>query len=317
MNEHETHELISIDVAEKQILIELERISNNSRGEPLTWGPTPLISTREVSQQQIGVKGEIASLFEDGNIPELVSPQLAIYIEMLNMSHTANRENENQVSFICRENMDLHGVPLEALEVLNRALMGSASPAELLFVQSLLGIPSIELASLTHPYGQRIEQLGEMRGAVNEAIVLMGGYAVEDTHPVFEVKGSDNPHHPWDMQGVHITRTTIFGYLENGTKVCEQSSAVILLDQLGPELAAATRAVPFENNRHWTAQVARACNLLKLAPALFSDDEHEKVIPIATTMVSLDPIMVELLLSKESKQTRQTQHYRGVQASKI
>ncbi|MBC7459104.1 hypothetical protein H7200_00095 [Candidatus Saccharibacteria bacterium] len=294
--------------SEKSLLADLVRIKENSKGEPLTWGATPLIASIDIKLQQDSVKEVINSLFEDENVPNYVSPVLASYIDVLNMSRTANRESKNQDSFAYRQKTDLDGVPLESLEVFERALRGYASPAELLFLSKMLGIPTIELASLTHPYGQRIELLKEMRPSVNNAIELMGGTLVRGIAPEYEVKASDNPHNPQKMQGLHMTRKTLFGSLPGGTDIIERSSFVILLDRIPAETAKVIRSVRYEENPQWSKQVFKRAALDVVVPVLLADDEHDKAVPVSTTVVAVNETLSQLLLTESAIQARQRQY---------
>lgn len=314
MNGYEKNSLASVSVPENNLLTDLARISKNNRGEPRTWGSTTLISSNEVRLQQNEVKGEIDVLFEGKNVPDYISPELANYIYVLNMARTVNRESHNQDSFAYREKMDLDGIPLEALEVFNRAVIGYASPAELLFVQKLLGIPSIELASLTHPYGQRIELLKEMRPAVNEAIVLLGGRLVKGVPCTYEVKGGDNLEDPQQTQGIHMTRKTIFGYLDDGTEIVERSSFVVLVEQLPDGCRKAIRTLPFKNNPDWNEQANRL--LSKIVPTFLDEDAYDKAVPVSTTVVAINAKLEAKLLSEEAIRTRQRQ-FLAAHASKI
>ncbi|HEY8886123.1 MAG TPA: hypothetical protein VIM31_01335 [Candidatus Microsaccharimonas sp.] len=316
MDENKTERLISPDVSEDVLRKILEHIKVNNRGEPLTWGATPLVMSPDVKMQQEAVKDVIAELFESSHIPSYVSESLAAYIDALNMSRTVNRESHNTESFIYRKKTDLDGIPFEALEVFDRALKGFASPAELLFIMRLLGIPTIELASLTHPYAQRITMLDDMRPAINEAITLMGGTLVKGINPVFEVKGSDNPHQPELMEGIHMTRKTLFGKLPDGTDVIERSSFVLLIDELPENIAHTIRSIPYENNPFWTNQIRRAGKLYEIAPLLLSGDKHDKAVPVSTTVVAINEALSEELLSKEAKRARRVQ-YLASHASKI
>jgi hypothetical protein len=291
---------------EGALLAEFRRVASNEHGEPLTWGATPLVLSPDVALQQNDVKMQIAELFEDGHIPSYVSKDLAEYIEVLNMSRTYNREDHNRNSFVYRGKTDLDGIPFEVLEVLDRALKGSASPAELLLIARVLEIPTIELASLTHPYGQRIEQLEPMRDAVGEAITLLGGRKIIDKAPEYEVKGSDNPHDPSSMEGIHMTRKRKVGILPDGTEIMERSSFVILIDNLPAEVAEKVRSIAY--GPAWAEEVLRAEDLDILIPMLLDDDIHDTAIPISTTVVAINPELEKRLLSKEAMRARNRQY---------
>jgi hypothetical protein len=307
MNENSENNLMSVSESEKSFLADLSRIKENSKGEPLTWGATPLLASIDIQLQQDAVKEVLNSLFESKNVPDYISPTMANYIDVLNMSRTFNRESKNQDSFAYRDKTDLDGIPLESLEVFERALRGYASPAELLFLASMLGIPTIELASLTHPYGQRIELLDEMRPSINEAIVLLGGTLVRGILPEYEVKGSDNPHNPAQMHGIHMTRKTLFGTLPDGTEVIERSSFVILIDALPVRIADLVRSTRFEDNPQWSKQVLKRTGLETIVPLLLKDDEYNKAVPVSTTMVAMNAPLMEKLFTEQAIRARQLQ----------
>ncbi len=300
MNEYKKEHSLS---PEKLLSNQIEHIANNPHGEPLTWGATPLVLSPDVRMQQINVKKILVGLFESPHVPSFVSDNLAGYIEVLNTSRTLNREAHNTESFIYRKKTDLDGLPSEALEVLDRAINGFASPAELLLIAELLGIPTIELASLTHPYGQRIEELKDMRSAINSAILLMGGKLSHARGSVFEVKGSDNPNRPDIMEGLHITRKTLFGSLPDGTNVIERSSFVLLVDQLPKEIALIIRSIPY--SPYWSEQILRAGKINTFAPLFLDGDKHDKAIPVSTTTVAINDALSAELLNKKAIRARQ------------
>jgi hypothetical protein len=300
-------EFISPSMSENTLYAEFQRVAHNERGEPLTWGSTPLVLSPDVVLQQNGVKSLIAELFEDGNIPSYVSKNLAEYIDVLNMSRTYNREDHNRNSFAYRGKTDLDGIPLKVLEVLDRAVKGFASPAELMLIAQILEIPTIELASLTHPYGgERIEMLKPMRAAVDQAIELLGGRTIKDKAPTYEVKGSDNPHDPSSMEGIHMTRKRIVGVLPDGTEIMERSSFVILVDNLPEEVAQKIRSISYGEN--WAQEVLRAEDLNILIPMLLDEDVYDTAIPISTTVVAINPELERRLLSKEAMRARNRQY---------
>jgi hypothetical protein len=294
-------------LTEDALLVEFRRVAANERGEPLTWGATPLVLSPDVVLQQNYTKNQIEELFEDSHVPVYVSKNLAEYIEVLNMSRTYNREDRNRNSFVYRGKTDLDGVPIEVLDVLDGAIKGFASPAELLLIARVLEIPTIELASLTHPYGQRIdEHLDPMRRAVDEAVDLLGGQKMKDPLCAYEVKGSDNPHDPSSMEGIHMTRKRIVGVLPDGTEIMERSSFVLLIDNLPPHVAAKIRSIKYDAS--WSDAVLNAANLHVLIPLFLEKNMYETAIPISTTVVAINPKLEERLLSKEAMRARSRQY---------
>jgi hypothetical protein len=291
--------------SEEIVLDEIKKVAENERGEPMTWGATPMVNTADVIDQQRDVKRHLEEYFVGEHVPDYVSPHLAEYIETLNMARTVSRETRNMNSFEFRGKTDLDGTPFEFLEVLDRSVMGSASPAELLLVAKILKIPTIELASLTHPYGDRdrMAHLDTMRSAIENAVTIMGGSSCEG-RAMYEVKGSDNPHDPSLMEGLHMTRKRIVGVLQDGTEIMERSSFVLALDKLPDAMSEKIRSIPFENDKFWANKVRRAEKLYELVPQLLEADANETAIPISTTVVAMNPELQETLLTDEAMSAR-------------
>jgi len=298
----------SFELSNDSLLERIELVSQNAKGEPLTWGATPLLLSHESSMQQLAVKGFISDLFIKKNRPKYISNDVGEYIETLNMARTMQRESRNTASYLYRGVESFESLPLEVISVIDRALRGGASPAELLLVAEILEIPTIELASLTHPYGQRIGLLKEMRPAVNEAIVMMGGTlfdANDEAHqPVYEVKGSDNHYDTSAMNVLHMTRKTPFGVLMDGTENIERSSFELLLKNIPSGLAEKIREIPY--GRNWGKQVAEIQGLTtQFVPAVLHNDEYKIASPLSTTIVARNPELEKNLLSTEAKRSRQ------------
>lgn len=316
MNMPEQDQISSVENAvDDSAFLELYR--QNEQGTPLGWGPSPLDINDEIVDQQRNVHDELSRLFRPEALPDYVSPALARYIEDLNMARTAHRERLNHDSYCYRRDYRHEGVPLEALDILARAQTGNAAPAELLYIRRVLGIPTIELSSLTHPYGgERIKNyLAPMRRANTQAIVMHGGRLCEET-PIYEVKGrsaihydvdEDGQHIPDEQRhydGVHMTRKTKVGILPDGTAVIERSSFVINLNSLPSEYRDAIRAVPFMNNENWARQVRRANKFYEYVPQLLEDNDFEKAIPISTTVVAMNESDMEVCLSETATRAR-------------
>lgn len=301
---------------ELQLLQTLESVRQNDRGEPLTWGATPLVMTPEITLQQFAVQEVLQDLFSEENTPNYISSELAEYIHIINMARTAQRDARNTDSYIYRGAEGLGRLPLENLDILERTIKGSGSPAELLYIASVLEIPTIELGSLTHPYGQRIEELKNMRPAVNEAIVIMGGTLVTARNQEYEVKGSDNPHDTSHAEGLHMTRKTIFGYLPDGTDVMERSSFILRIDQLPRDMKIAIREIPYKNNTTWSQQVREVEGLCDYVHELLDGDAYEIAIPVSTTVVARNRQLEEKLLNPDATKARRIK-YLALLASKI
>lgn len=284
--------------------ISLEELRTNERGEPLTWGATPLILTPEIQLQQADVREALRPLFKKKNVPIKASKRLIQYIDDLNTARTFNREEKNKESFLCRRKNDLDDMPFESIEMLHRAAKGHASPAELLYLADGFGIPSIEIASLTHPFGQRMQFLEPMRDATNNAIEMMGGILADET-PTYEVKGANELRFTEDMKGLHMTRKTLMGILPNGFEVVERSSFVIVMKHLPEHIATAICAIPY--GKDWAEMVLRIRGFGDIVSDLLEQDEYEKAIPVSTTIVAMHEGLSNELQTEAVQRARQRQ----------
>lgn len=290
----------------------------NPRGLPETWGAVPMLTSCDIQEQQNLVHQQQSELFSPEHVPSYVSRELAGYIEMVNMSRVEHRESKNRDSFSYRGVLKMD-VPLDHLDVFAAAQDGTASPAELLYVRSVLRMPSVELASLTHPYGQRIGHLDEMRSAVNQAVLMHGGrLAHELPRPAekyarlrfdralveYEVKGADQLNDPQKMEGIHMTRKRKIGVLPDQTEIYERSSFIVRLDALPEHYRTAIREIPFEGNRNWAQQVRRAENFYEYVADLLKNDDFAAAIPLSTTVVAKHDNDTALFLSEAARLKR-------------
>lgn len=298
----------------------------NERGEPLTWGATPFEPTGEVIEQQRLVEVSLAKLFRRSNrfnrngIPRYVSGDLAEYIEQTSMARSARRVDHNRNSFAYRQKIDIEGVDFDVLGMLDRAKSGHASPAELLHVHNVFGIPTLELASLTHPYGKRIELLTPMRAAVRQAITMHDGLLEEASLPYYEVLGSDNLRDTSKANSILMTREVPVGITGHDsdsigsyeTLIAERSSFIVRIDVASgfdQELATAIRSIPYENNnKTWSRQVAEAGQLFENVPSFLETNDFKRAVPVSTTIIAHSPKLEELFLNLEHVKQRQRQH---------
>lgn len=297
----------------------LEKVATMERGEPSTFGATPLDNLITLKQQN----DLLADLLQHTySVPDGVSIQLASYVHEtfgVRFRQRASANNDNYTSsLITREAEEYKENPV-IQEVIDRAETGFASPAELLIVQNLLGIRSVELACLTHPYGERIDTyLSQMRNVVGKSVEEMGGELIEEPEAHYRAKEiilNDVSSEKWatlsnaerlavaeeygGVCGLLMTRKREIGYMPNGTIIKERSSFILRLDESCPitsEEYAAMLAVPA--NKDWQDEVVKAGNLDKAAEMLLSMDAFTIAIPVASTIYAHNHTIAELVQAR-------------------
>jgi len=293
----------------------------NPRGEPLTWGATPLQPLGEVIFQQKEAEMELDRLFME-NIPAGTPENLADFIYDSSTMRSAHRISKNMDSFAYRHKVDFDNVDFDTMGMYTRALSGHASPAELIHVQHVFGLPSIELASLTHPYGKpdRMALLEPMRAAVEESIVMHKGFLNRNAKPELEVLRCDDIYNLESVNSLLMKRETPIGTVTIHSEelgifesvIVERSSFVLRIDEASgfdPKLAEAIRSIPYGEN--WTRQVRRAGKLREVVPELLDSDSHEQAIPISTTTLAYSNELINQLLTPQHMRTRQHQLIAG------
>lgn len=66
------------------ILPTIEQVLTNERGEPMTWGATPMVLNANTMPQQVEVGAELGKLFDDDKVPEYVPDSVADYVRLIN-----------------------------------------------------------------------------------------------------------------------------------------------------------------------------------------------------------------------------------------
>lgn len=266
----------------------LETVSAAPAGRPETYGATPL-NHAAAYKQQLSLRNNLAELLED-DIPEGVPDAIIEYMKDTFVSRFIRRGTANHENYLSalRTREEISDDPFIQAMV-ERAELGHASPSELLVVQQLMGIRSVELACLTHPYGKKIELLEPMRESVRENIELLGGEFYEDPEARYRVKGFAGEFGDYS-QGVLMTRKRIIGNMPDGTIVCERSSFVLRLDDESAvsqeSVAAITAAVaklgPMSTD--WQNEAVVAGNLDEITNHLLGNNIFAQAIPVSTTI---------------------------------
>ncbi len=277
-----------------------EKAATIPRGEPETFGSTPLDHGLAYTQQ----RELLQNLQElvDTDIPEDIPENIAEYMKDTFAARFHSRGNANHENYLtalhsCEEFAD---DPV-ASEVLSRAKLGHASPAELLLVRQMLGIRSAELACLTHPYGKRLEYITPMREAVRDSVELLGGTYDDEPETRYRVKGVVNEIQ-WEAdytEGFFMTRKRNLGVMPDGTVIRERTSFILRRIAIPWQNLQAIRRLDAKDST-WQDEAVKVGYLSDIADVLLEADEYSLVIPVSTTIYAFNPETAALIDVRES-----------------
>jgi len=281
----------------------LEKAQFLRRGEPLTYGATPLSRARTI-QQQLDLALDLQQLtYRD--IPEDVPMEIIGYVHATFVTRFHNRAEANEENYMGALNVHTEFSP-EVQEMFQRGELGQASASELLLTRQLLGIRSVELACLTHPYGKRIEDLlPEMREAVKDHVELLGGTYYDEPETRYRVKeivGYDKGEEKLD-KAVLMTRKRTMGTMPDGTIIRERSSFVLRLDDKSPftkhEISLLNSVDLSQDD--WQDKLMKLGKLDEVAALLLAMDEFSYAIPISTTIYAYNPETAQAIEKRDAQ----------------
>lgn len=283
----------------------LKDLAQMSRGEPLTWGTTPLDPYRpDIVAQQNVVHRDLDETFpkKSRQVPYGLKWGTARFIHDNYLIRRYHRETRNHGSYLSRGKVDISDYPLEVLDFIDRSIAGNASPAEIILAAQLQQIPTAELGSVTHLYGgERLKLLKPMRAAIRDGIEYFGGTVCE-SKPEYEVAGVNYFNQDYDITEpcLLMTRTTKIGEITQTIKVIERSSFVLVIPRLDTQLASAIKQTKY--GKTWADDITSISGFEETVSQLLQTDQHDKAVPISTTSVYIDEQLVEKLLKDESYQ---------------
>lgn len=282
-------------------------------GTPETYGATPL-NHMLAYEQQSKIKAYIQDLV-DNDVPEAIPAEIAEFIGTtfaVRFHHRSHANHENYLTALRPKSDFVHDPRM--IDMIGRAEMGHASPAELLIVRKCMGIRSIELACVSHPYGKRIDHLSMMRSAVREAVELMGGTYFEHPETRYRVKGSLEIGVPLDRAtfdtGFFMTRKRTLGVMNDGTIIRERTSFALRTDTaeaVPPVALEAVRQVGAPesyDDKEWQDAVVRAGKLDIIAATLMEADEFSLAIPISTTIYAYNKETADTIRAIQKKERK-------------
>ena len=247
-----------------------------------TYGATPLDRVTTL-MQQLDLRIRLLDLLREvpGGIPlEIASRTHDAFGKRFDGRGNANDENfvtslmyarQDEIDYIFREMIDKAG-------------LGHASTAELLLVREVMGIRSVELACITHPYHVDGGQLDDMRAAVDLGVLSVGGTVYDNPKPRYAVKESigDTPESFDARLGFLVTRKRDIGILSDGTEIRERSSFILRTDML-PQYMQDVIAEIDPADPDWMKKVEAIDGLEEHISQLLELDMFDCAIPISTT----------------------------------
>jgi hypothetical protein len=282
----------------------MNNLSNTQREElqyHLSWGATPLAGSEypEVMHTQNEVVRPLLLHRVETGAPEGMPEPLRQFMEESFLTRFIGRAVKNYDAYSER----LVKTPPSEIgtgfaEQHELAIRGLAQPERLLVVRRTLGMKAVELARLTHSYGEKIEELDPMRKVVAEAIKAQGGnmYSVANYKEQYKLRSTDllmNPERKDEAMGLLMTRRRMIGMVDDDTAILERSSFVVPIYDGSPfnsTLSARMRRVPLLENPDRMKQLETEGRLLEVVPGLLNDNNYEAAIPLSTTIFAYNKV---------------------------
>lgn len=274
----------------------LEQLSQTMRGEPGTFGSTPFNPyLASIADQQRAIAKQHGTLLKAQ--PKNVREPLASELVDFNSGRLVHRMEKNFESFEHREHYDFSIIPDEMREVAQRVLTGHGSPAENIVIADILGMPTVELASTSHFYGnpKRMKILTPHRTAVEECIAFYDGILIASQvkpHVAsgsrtddFQIKnGYRNTSYnraPELSDVFPMTRTRLIGLVKK-YRIYERSSFLLDVTKLDPELVDSIQAVD-ANEPNRLEHILGTPNFYATVKKILDSNQYDIGVPVATT----------------------------------
>ena len=298
--EHHTHtNVLYID----NLISAADRLPH---GDPFTYGATPLDRMTTLSQQ-IDVANTLQEFMSYG-LPDEIPGSVKEYVRRTFVKRFHGRAAANEENYTTAlKSKDELAKDQRLTAIITRAELGQASPTELLITRSLLGIRSVELACLTHPYGEpeRMRILPVMRDAVKQHIELFGGAYQQNPETRYRVKeiiALENDKTNF-RDGLLMTRKRTLATLSDGTVIRERSSFVLRTDEdsmLTEADIAALMAVDLKDPLYQD-ELVKAARLDEIAEILLDTDTFTQAIPISSTIYAYNPTTTAMIQERDEK----------------
>ena len=283
----------------------VEKLTTAPAGDLLTHGATPLDRIATINQQ-VAVRENRQKLAdtppEELDIPSsIVAEVSSTFKKRFEDRGVANDHNFTT----CLEKEHLDELDPDTRHMLDRARFGQASPAELLYLRNVLGIRSVELACLTHPYGEGIkEYLEPMRDAVKYGIEALGGQYLPNAVPIFAIKEAIIE--DGKLIGLLITRKRLIGMMPDDTMVRERSSFILRMDSSEIDDVDYQRFLSYDYaDPAWEKQLIDETEIEEIIKELLENDKFGDAIPISSTIYAYNQGTTKEVYAAQNKELEQ------------
>lgn len=265
----------------------LALLEETTRGEPHSFGSTPFnphLNSIDVQQRSVDARHEDLFLSNPHAIRrELISETLDF-----NASRVHHRRERNFESFELREHYNFDCIPESLREVAGRVITGHGSPAENLVIADILGMPAVELGSVTLGGGddERMADQEKMRSAITECIRFFDGIETRsfkdpETSTWSRLDDLKIQRENTQLNALHMTSTRLIGGVD-GYLIHERSSFLLDVTKLDKEIVEHIQAIPDDepDRKDAILGVPRFHYAVREA---FHNKKFDIAIPIATT----------------------------------
>lgn len=284
---------------------------SREKPRPETWAASPidLYGRESVKKQQLRVGNLLMKRAEDACKKLGLGPELtdAIVVSSIQRFHYESTINH------CNYSDRLFETPGEDMELefpgsYERAMKGTATPHDLLPVRSVLGMPSIELAKLSHIGGIGIDDLDVMRRSVHEAVTAQGGvmYDDEDVETTLSPLTSDGLmfFESRTASAIVMNRKRVLGEMPDGTSIREKSQFILRIDEqsgFDQSIASEIRNYVIEDGRSWLNHIKSIPGFEEAVLDFLKQDDFKSAIPLVTTTYACNKETEKLAKEKKEK----------------
>lgn len=266
-----------------------------ARPRPDTWAASPIgVDQASVSRHQATLVLTLAERAEHAAHRLKLPKDLRDFLYISVMQRFHHESALNHQSYSQRLNSAAEGFPLELLSAYDHSARGDALPGELIDVRSALGMPSVELAKLSHPCEVTNQELGKMNRAVRSAVEVHGGEFLEDAPKLTAISCDATFFDQDNANYIIMNRSKNIARLPDGTLVRERSQFIVRIGGLhelsldaSNSLRRLIRSTGLKTDG-WQQLVVDIDGLNDALERAYNESNYGVVIPMSTTVFAVN-----------------------------